>query len=165
MELGTEYTVGATITLPGSTSAPTTLGDVGPTVTRETKITRKVRVELVGGGSFDVTATNPVTTFLITADTPGVWNWRVKPRKEGEGRLQLQVFGVLENNGVSEGEVLIKTYEETIPVTVTPMGRVKLISQNVVENWEPVAGALGVIGGIWAFFANFFAGLRRKRAA
>lgn len=163
MELGREYTVGATITLPNSVATPATLGDVGPTVTRETKITRKVRVELVGGGSFDVTATNPVTTFLITTNTPGVWNWRVTPRKEGEGRLQLQVFGVLENNGVAEGEVLIKTYEETIPVTVTPMGRVRLISQNVVENWEPVAGALGVIGGIWAFIVNLFAGLRRKR--
>lgn len=164
MELGREYQVGATITLPNSVATPATLGDVGPTVTRETKITRKVRVELVGGGSFDVTPANPVTTFLITANTPGVWNWTVKPRKEGEGRMQLQVFGVLErDDGVAEGEVLIKTYEETIPVTVTPMGRVRLISQNVVENWEPVAGALGVIGGIWAFIVNLFAGLRRKR--
>ncbi len=77
--------------------------------------------------------------------------------------MLLQVYGVIESDGVAQGETLIKTYEETIPVKVTPMARVRLVSQGIVERWQPIAGALGVIGGIWVFLQKILAALTRRR--
>ena len=57
----------------------------------------------------------------------------------------------------------LRVYDETINVNVTPIGRVRQVSANFVENWQPVAGALGILVGIWAFLGHFFAGLRRKK--
>jgi hypothetical protein len=163
MQLGAEYVVGATIALPGTENLPETLGNVGPTVSRQTKITRKVRVTL-GGNDFDVTSLDTIDTVVVTRDSPGQWNWRVKPRRDGQNlKLRITVFGVEEADGKELGVRQLKVYDETINVNVTPIGRVRQVSANFVENWQPVAGAMGILGGIWAFLGHFFAGLRRKK--
>jgi hypothetical protein len=164
MELGKTYVVDAVIAGEKAKDETISLGNVGPTVSRQTKITRKVRVELVAN-DFEITKLHSVDTVLITPESSGQWSWRVKPLTPGvDRRMLLQVFGVLERDGVAQGDILIKTYEEKIPVNVTPLGRVRMVSQDIVTNWEPVAGALGVLGGIWAFLANLFAGRRKEHA-
>jgi hypothetical protein len=161
MELNKSYVVEATVAAPGA-AAPQGLGTVGPVVTRQTEITRKVRVELLAN-DFKVEKLHTVDTVLITDKTPGQWSWRVTPTKEGVDRkMLLQVFGVLEQNGAEQGQVLIKTYEETIPVTVTAMGRVTAVAQTVVSSWELIAGIAGVLGGIWVFLGNIGKALRGK---
>ncbi len=162
MEIDTPYTVSATIA-GALAEAQATLGNVGPTVSRAVKITRKVRVELIAD-DFDIKKLSAVDTVLITPETSGQWSWQVTPRRlGGERKMLLQVYGVIESDGVAQGETLIKTYEETIPVKVTPMARVRLVSQGIVERWQPIAGALGVIGGIWVFLQKILAALTRRR--
>lgn len=162
MRLQHPYVVEATIATPGG-SAPQGLGDVGPTVTRQTEITRKVRVELIAN-DFKIEKLSAVDTVLITPRTPGQWSWRVTPLSEGADRkMLLQVFGVLEAAGVSQGEVLIKTYEETIPVTVTPMDRANLVMNAVISSWQTIAGIFGVIGGIWVFLGNVAKAFKGKK--
>jgi hypothetical protein len=162
MEIDVAYTVSATIA-GALAETQATLGNVGPTVTRDVKITRKVRVELVAD-DFDIKKLHTIDTVLITPETSGQWSWQVTPRRlGGERKMLLQVYGVIERDGVSQGETLIKTYEETIPVQVTPMARVRLISQGIVERWQPIAGALGVIGGIWVFLQKLLGALTRRR--
>ena len=161
MRLGQTYVVEASITAPGA-AAPVGLGDVGPTVTRETQITKKVRVELIAS-DFKVEKIHTVDTLVITPQTPGQWSWRVTPQREGVDRkMLLQVFGVLEQAGQPPGELLIKTYAETIPVTVTPIARAKLLAGTLIESWQTIAGLAGVIGGIWVFIGNLGKALRRK---
>ncbi|MGE3303261.1 MAG: hypothetical protein AB7M12_09125 [Hyphomonadaceae bacterium] len=163
MSLGQSYVVDAVIATPGA-AAPLTLGNVGPTESRETQITRNVRVELVAS-DFDITPLHKVETVLIAPGTAGHWSWRVKPLYEGADRkMILQVFGVLERAGVPQGEILIKTYEEKILVKVTPMKRVELFSQSVVALWQPIAALFGVIGGIWMFFTKLASALRKRGA-
>jgi hypothetical protein len=102
---------------------------------------------------------------LITPETTGQWSWEVTPKREGADRkMLLQVWGVLERDGIAQGDILIKTYEETIPVKVTPIARVRLVSQGIIDRWQPLAGALGVIGGIWVFLQKLFGSLRRRKA-
>jgi hypothetical protein len=162
MEIDTPYTVSATIA-GALAETQATLGNVGPTVTRQVKITRKARVELVAD-DFDIKKLHAMDTVLITPETSGEWHWQVTPRRVGGDRkILLQVYGVIERDGVSQGETLIKTYEETIPVKVTPMARVRLVSQGIVDRWQPIAGALGVIGGIWVFLQKVLAALMRRR--
>ncbi len=161
MELNESYVVEATIAAPGA-AAPQGLGSVGPVVTRQTEITRKVRVELLAN-DFKVEKLHTVDTVLITDKTPGQWSWRVTPTKEGlDRKMLLQVFGVLEQNGAEQGQVLIKTYEETIPVTVTAMGRFTAVAQTVVSSWELIAGIAGVLGGVWVFLGNIGKALRGR---
>ncbi|HWA22533.1 MAG TPA: hypothetical protein VG735_09085 [Caulobacterales bacterium] len=162
MEIDVAYTVSATIA-GALAETQATLGNVGPTVTRDVKITRKVRVELVAD-DFDIKKLHTIDTVLITPETSGQWSWQVTPRRlGGDRKMLLQVYGVIERDGVSQGETLIKTYEETISVQVTPMARVRLISQGIVERWQPIAGALGVIGGIWVFLQKLLGALTRRR--
>lgn len=162
MEIDVPYTVSATIA-GALAEAQATLGNVGPTVSRAVRITRKVRVELVAS-DFDIKKLSAVDTVLITPETSGQWSWEVTPRRlGGDRKMLLQVFGVIERDGVSQGETLIKTYEETIPVQVTPMARVRLVSQGIVDRWQPIAGALGVIGGIWVFLQKLLGALTRRR--
>lgn len=162
MEIDVAYTVSATIA-GALAETQATLGNVGPTVTRDVKITRKVRVELVAS-DFDIKKLHAIDTVLITPETSGQWSWQVTPRRlGGERKMLLQVYGVIERDGIPQGETLIKTYEETIPVQVTPMARVRLISQGIVERWQPIAGALGVIGGIWVFLQKLLGALTRRR--
>ncbi len=63
---------------------------------------------------------------------------------------------------VEQGQVLIKTYEETIPVTVTAMGRFTAVAQTVVSSWELIAGIAGVLGGVWVFLGNIGKALRGR---
>jgi hypothetical protein len=162
MEIDTSYTVSATIA-GAIAETQATLGNVGPTVSRAVNITRKVRVELVAS-DFDIKKLHTVDTVLITPETSGQWSWDVTPRRlGGDRKMLLQVYGVIERDGVAQGETLIKTYEETIPVKVTPMARVRLVSQGIVERWQPIAGALGVIGGIWVFLQKLLGALTRRR--
>jgi hypothetical protein len=162
MQIDTPYVVGATIA-GALAETQATLGNVGPTVSRETKITRKVRVELVAS-DFQVKKLHTVDTVLITPETSGQWSWEVIPKREGADRkMLLQVWGVLERDGVAQGDILIKTYEETIPVKVTPIARVRLVSQGIIDRWQPLAGALGVIGGIWVFLQKLLGSLRPRR--
>jgi hypothetical protein len=164
MQLDKAYVVDAIIGAPGA-EAPATLGDVGRTETRQTMITRKVRVELVAN-DFDITPLHKIDTVLVTAQNPGHWSWRVIPRREGVDRkMLLQVFGVLEQNGVAQGEIMIKTYEEKILVKVTPMKRVQLVSQALTNAWQPIAGALAAIGGVWVFFTRLVGALRKRNGA
>lgn len=163
MQLGAEYVVGATIALPGTENLPETLGNVGPTVSRQTKITRKVRVTLTGN-DFEITSLDAIDTVVVTRDSPGQWNWRVKPRRDGQNlKLRISVFGIDEVDGKELGVRQLRVYDETINVNVTPIGWVRQTSASFVENWQPVAGALGILGGIWAALGHFFAGLRRKK--
>jgi hypothetical protein len=162
MEIDVPYTVSAAIA-GALAETQATLGNVGPTVARPVQITRKVRVELVAD-DFDIKKLHTVDTVLITPETSGQWSWQVTPRRlGGERKILLQVFGVIERDGVSQGETLIKTYEEIIPVKVTPMARVRLVSQGIVDRWQPIAGALGVIGGIWVFLQKVLGVLTRRR--
>ncbi|MEJ0022193.1 MAG: hypothetical protein WDN76_01205 [Alphaproteobacteria bacterium] len=72
MEIDTPYTVSATIA-GALAEAQATLGNVGPTVSRAVKITRKVRVELIAD-DFDIKKLSAVDTVLITPETSGQWS-------------------------------------------------------------------------------------------
>ena len=165
MRIQQTYTVEATIAGERATTPQVSLGDVGSTQSRDVQITRKVRVELIAAPTdFEIKKIHTVDTVLVTPETAGQWSWEVKPLKAGlERPMLLQVFGVIEKDGVVEGETPIETHRETINVEVTPMDQVRLFSADIVTNWEPVVGALGVLGGAWAFFSSFLAGLRRKK--
>ncbi len=162
MQIDTPYVVAAAIA-GALAETQATLGNVGPTVSRQTSITRKVRVELVAS-DFEVKKLHTIDTVLITPETTGQWSWEVIPKREGADRkMLLQVWGVLERDGVAQGDILIKTYEETIPVKVTPIARVRLVSQGIIDRWQPLAGALGVIGGIWVFLQKLLGSMRPRR--
>jgi hypothetical protein len=163
MELGKSYVVEATIAAPGDTAPTAGLGSTGPTVSRDIEITRKVRVELIAN-DFKVDKLHTIDTVLIQPGSSGQWSWRVTPQTEGiDRKMLLQVWGVQEENGVVIGDKMIRVYEEKIPVTVTPIGRVTSIANKVISSWEMVAGIFGVLGGIWMFLGNIGKALRGKK--
>ncbi|MEJ0060873.1 MAG: hypothetical protein WDM79_15385 [Terricaulis sp.] len=160
MRINHAYVVEAQI---GADAAPI-LGDVGDTVTRDITIpeSRHVRVELIAN-DFEIEQLHQVEDVLIAPGTTGTWTWRVTPRVSGaERRMLLQVYGLVQQNG-RDGQVLIKTYEETIPVDVTPLDQAQIYAEAFLSRWDVIAGIAGAIGGLWMFFSAIVKWFRRPR--
>lgn len=160
MRINRSYVVEAQI---GATQ-PLSIADVGPVVSREVAVpdTRLVQVELVSD-DFEIVKLHSVDSQLVAPGGTGVWTWRVTPRREGEARrLLLQVYGVLRREGY-EGQALVRTYEESIPVDVTPIDRVQMIAQAFLAHWKVLAGLVGALGGMWVFINNVLKFIRERR--
>jgi hypothetical protein len=137
--------------------APTELGSGGPVTTREIEVSRKMDVELVSN-DFDVTADGKNGALLVLPGKPARWAWQVKPRSTGPGKLiKVNVYSVL-----GEDRALIKTHQETIEVTVTPVERATLVARWSKENWEPLASLVGGIVAAFGFVSGLL-GLRKKK--
>jgi hypothetical protein len=101
--------------------------------------------------------------LLIEPGTSGLWSWRVTPKHEGENRrMLLQVYGV-QRDGAFSNPVLIKTYQEEIPVDVTAWDRAQLLGMGFLAQWEILAGIFGAIGGLWVFISNVLKFLRQRK--
>lgn len=158
MNVSRAYTVEAAITLPGGI-APQGLGDIGAVESRAVRIGQLARVELVGD-AFEIEPLTRADNLVITRETPGLWSWRVRPRRAGEQRLVLQVYAI-----GPDGEALARTFAEVIPVDVTMGDRANLATQFVLRNWDLAASALGAVGGVFVFLFNLLRRRREKPAA
>lgn len=162
MRLNKSYVVEAQFGVP----AQPVLGNVGQTVTRRVAVpaSRLVRVDLVAD-DFDIVKLHHVDDQLLTPGTTAMWSWRVTPTREtDQSKLILQVFGVMRQAGYT-GEVLIKTYQEDIPVEVTTMDRFELGARAFLSRWDIIAGIFGAIGGAWVFFHNIMKLFTGRRSA
>jgi hypothetical protein len=140
------------------------LGDIGPTIERDVPIlaNRLVRLVLISD-DFDIEKLHQVDDLLIEPGTSGLWSWRVTPKHEGENRrMLLQVYGV-QRDGAFSNPVLIKTYQEEIPVDVTAWDRAQLLGMGFLAQWEILAGIFGAIGGLWVFISNVLKFLRQRK--
>ncbi|MBT9446090.1 MAG: hypothetical protein IV086_10365 [Hyphomonadaceae bacterium] len=142
------------------------LGSEGPTTTRRVAVPAPehgaVRVELISD-SLEVMRLQGEDTIIVKPGTTALWSWKVTPRsEEPDQRLLLQVFGSLKRDD-AVGEVLVRTFRETIPVDVTPIDRAELWGKAFLSRWDIVAGIAGAIGGIWLVISSVLAFLKRRR--
>jgi hypothetical protein len=137
--------------------APTELGSGGPVTTREIEVSRKMDVELVSN-DFDVAADGKNGALLVLPGKPARWAWQVKPRSSGPGKvIKVNVYSVL-----GDDRALVKTHQETIEVTVTPVEQATLVARWSKDNWEPLASLAGGIAAAFGFVSGLL-GLRKKK--
>ncbi len=148
---------------------PPRLGSTGEVLRREIRIMREMDVH-VTSSDFEVEAIGKTGILVVEPGFPARWSFRVRPLSEGpEKQIKVQVYGVLrtlraDGTPAADGEVrLLRTAEETISVTVSPIERLQQILRWFEREWQPILTLIGAIG-VSVMFILGLLGIVRSRS-
>ena len=153
-QVGVPFDVTLVIDGTGDTTAADDLPGEASITESSAQVSSSVSAVLSGSG-FEIATRSPIRQTLSPFES-NRWQWRVTPVKEGSGELTMEIFAHLEGTALP-----VRTYRDTLPVEITPIGRVI----NLATQANPVAA---VLGGLGSLIAGLFGAARffgRKEAA
>ena len=114
----------------------------GPVTQDATAVCDSMKAEL-SGAEFDINPPGVESPILAMTSGSGEWEWRVKPRDDGVGTLNLRIYGQVEQEG---NLAWVATYEKDISVEVSVIQRI----QSVITGWfTPLGLSVPVlVGGV-----------------